>query len=208
MEQNEQELESQVEQGELSEEQALKLLDSHGPKSRFIKNIDKAYSLYKTKELHEDDFYMSLLRFVEMMIKQNAQDEFTFTNIEDVISETLLELWRRLPSYKEERGSFRAFALSIVRSNIRDAFRKWTKDRGSITHEEVDEESLGPAPGIGIEKRLLFDGWLNGLEPLDRKIAELVMDGAPLREIAAVVGMSFKGVQKRIKNLRYTNPPF
>ena len=206
MTKNEHELESAVESGELSEEQALRLLPRI-PKPRHIKNVDRAYNLYEAKELREDEFYTSLLCFVEMMVKQSAEDDFTFTNIEDVISETLIELWQRLPFYKRERGSFRAFAMSIVRSNIRDTLRKWQKDRGFLPHEEIDEETFGAALQLSIENRLVFNEWLNGLEPIDRKIADMVMDGAPLREVADEIGLSHEGVRQRILSFRLTNPP-
>lgn len=207
-------LQRAIDEGELSEDEALRLLErqAHPLEVRRLKrpsrNIDVVFAQYQANELHENDFYLALTDFAKMMVRQNTVDEFTFSNAEDAISTSLIEIWQRLSSFDPRRGSFRAFALRIIRANVRDVLRSWKASRGHSQHVEIDEESLGVVRELSAEDKILFAEWLSSLEPLNRTIVQLYMDGLTFREVGRALGMSHEGIRKRLNSLKLTTAPF
>lgn len=204
-------LESAVSQGELSESQASEMLNrkAHIIEVRHRRlPLEEAYGLYKASKLHEDDFYGSLKQFVTALVKRNAHDEYTFSNIEDAISESLLEVWQRLGDFAANRTDFKTFVTIIVRSNIKDALRSYKASKGHVRHVQLEEDVAGASKELPAEKRVLFEEWLERLDPTDRAIAKMLQDGLTQEEIGLALDISQQAVGKRLERLRATERPF
>jgi RNA polymerase sigma factor (sigma-70 family) len=207
-ESSEEELLQLVENGLLTEQQALRRLPNRGPRPQGLCDINKAYRLYKADKLSEDQFWHSLLRFANHVVKHQSPDASTFSNIEDSISDAALSLWQRLKDYDPKRSTFVTFSTVVVLTHIRMLLRQYKADRGGMEHIQLDEEHL-PGRGIGAEQRLLFVEWLKALDATDRKIVQLLKDGLTQQEIGQALGISQQAVGKRLSRIReQEKPPF
>lgn len=206
-------LDRAVDAGELQEDVASEMLSRKAHmlevRRRKTLGVDEAYERYKAGSLHEDDFYEALKRFAQALVRRNAPDDFTFSNIEDAISESLLEIWQRLKDFDSTRTNFKTFVTIIVRTNVQDALRLWKTSKGHFRHVELDENTLGASKELTAEKRLLFDEWLKSLDGTDRAIAKMLQDGLTQEEIGEALSMSHQAISKRLIRLRIdTQRPF
>jgi RNA polymerase sigma factor (sigma-70 family) len=207
----EEELERLVDQGQLSEIQALRLLESseRPAKQLAIYDINEAYSRYVAGQLSEDLFYQSLLGFIERTVKRQSPDRSTFSNIEDAINNSALDIWQRLKEFDIRRSSFRTFVTVIVLSQIRMLLRRYTSDRGGMEHRYLDEAEMYPSKDLSQEQQLLFSEWLKGLEPKDRAVVQMLKDGLTQAEIGQALGISQQAVAQRLLRIRrQEKPPF
>jgi RNA polymerase sigma factor (sigma-70 family) len=119
---SEEELEGLVEAGELSEDQALALLEPGLPKPKRngnSKDINAAHQSYMEKELDENAFYKALLQYITTVVKSHSPDRATFSVIEDAISITALKIWKNLTRFEPKRSSFSRFVTVVALSQIR-----------------------------------------------------------------------------------------
>jgi len=169
--------------------------------------IEEAYTQYLVKQISEEDFYEALRRFAQALVRRQV-DDFTYSNIEDAISESLLEVWERLVDFDAARTSFKTFVTIIVRSNIQDALRSWKASKGHTRHIELDENLVGAAKELGAERLMLFEEWLKGLDSTDRSLVKMFQDGLTQEEIGQALKISHQDVSKRLARLREGPRPF
>lgn len=209
-------LDRALENGLLSETQASDMLTRrvHALEVRklrlpTIETLEASYKAYVSGQLHEDDFYKDLLVFITKIVKKHSPDRSTFSNLEDVISESALEVWRCLKKYDANVGSFSTFVGLIVARNIQDLFKQYRLSRGEAEHIQLDEEHIRPSRGLNPEQRLLFDEWLRNLDPTDRAIMQMLRDGLIQEEIGQALNITQQGVAWRVARIRQEEkPPF
>lgn len=205
-------LDNAVSSGELSADEAMEMFNRRAHmlevRRRRHLGVDEAYALFMAKQLDEDAFYASIKRFAEALVHRNAPDDFTFSNIEDAISESLIEVWQRLWDFDSNRTNFRTFVTIIVRSNIQDALKAWKSSKGQMRHVELDEETLGASRELTAEKRLLFEEWLRDMDATDRALVKMLQDGLTQEEIGQALNMTHQAVSKRLVRLRNSPRPF
>lgn len=190
-----------VEDGQLSEAVALRRLGNHRAEAKVEYDINKAYDLYNSGQLDEGQFWQSLLRFVKATAKHRSTDFSTFSNIEDAINETTLQIWQRLKDFDASRSSFKTFATVVTLTQIRRILRQYRADRGGMEHIQLDEEQVA-SKALSGEQRLLFREWLEGLDTTDRRIVEMLRDGLTQIEIGEALSISQPAVAKRLSRLR------
>jgi RNA polymerase sigma factor (sigma-70 family) len=205
-------LDQAVSHGELTEGAAQELLNrkAHMLEVRRIRQlgVEAAYEQFVAGGLSEDDFYMALKRYVEAFVRRNSPDAYTYFNIEDAITESLLEIWQRLGDYDPARTGFRGFVSIIIRNNIQDELRSQKASKGHFRHVELDENA-GASKELTAEKRLLFDEWLLNLRPADRPYVQMLKDGLTQEEIAQAMGVTQPAVAQRLERIRgYSGRPF
>jgi RNA polymerase sigma factor (sigma-70 family) len=206
----EEELEQLVQEGQLTEQQALRQLEPPtSTRPRTIYDINRAHEDYTQGRITEELFWNSLLRFVEQTVRRQALDRSTFSNIEDAISDSALELWQRLKGFDPKRSAFRTFATVVVLNKIRDCLRRYKADRGGMEHIQLEEEDLQASKALSAEDLLLFAEWLQNLEPTDRAIVRMLKDGLTQTEISQVLNISQQAVSKRLARIQLEEkPPF
>jgi RNA polymerase sigma factor (sigma-70 family) len=201
----EEKLAQKVENGELTEDQALKLISElyrSRPSPDYVRSINEAHSRYMSRDLSEDLFYKSLLKFIEKTVKRHSQDPSTFCNIEDAISNSLLNVWQRLATYDARRSTFGTFVTVIVLSQIRMLLREYRSQRGHLPHIQLDEELPLPTSGLDAEHQLLYEEWYKGLGPPDREIIKMLQDGLTQEEVGQALGISQQAIAKRLLRMR------
>lgn len=199
-----------VEDGEISEEEAEKLLARKVHPfevRRKTLSLNEAYERFKNAALSEDDFYKNLLLFLTKTVKNHSADPSTFSNIEDAISESALEVWQRLGQFDASRSSFSTFVSLIALHNVQDALRRYKYERGGSPHVQFEEfdspqGSLSATLPLSAEKQLLFDEWMHLLSPRDREVVQMVKDGLTQEEIAEALNVSQSAVAQRLARLK------
>ena len=130
-------------------------------------------------ELH--DRYAPLLLSVALRILKNAPDA------EDVMQQTLIQVWRSAHRYDASRGSVTTWLLNLVRSRAIDRGR-------SLASRRRAEASANPAPAPvappetmeARQRRERVRAALDGLEQKQRQVLELAyFEGLAQSEIAA-----------------------
>lgn len=206
-----------VEDGEISEEEAEKLLARKVHPfevRRKTLSLNEAFERFKSHSLSEDDFYKNLLLFLTKTVKNHSPDPSTFSNIEDAISESALEVWQRLAQFDASRSSFSTFVSLIALHNVQDALRRYRFERGGSPHVQFEEQegvqwSLSSTQPLSAERQLLFDEWMNTLGSKDREVVQMVKDGLTQEEIASALNISQPAVTKRLARLkRNVRSPF
>lgn len=221
-------LQSAVENGDLSEDQALGLLQKgvHPLEVQKYRTpaINEAYQQFQehpSDSAVEDRFYNTLLRHITRVIKSRSHDRSTYSNIEDSIQETALEVWQRLPDFDSRRSSFRSFVDMIALSNIKDAMRRFRTEHGgpqkpgkarkpitrSVEYDPEDpRQALNleniPAPQLPADNQLAFKEFLKSLEPTDRAILQMLRDGLNQEEVGQVLSITQSAVAHRLIRLR------
>jgi RNA polymerase sigma factor (sigma-70 family) len=203
-EHSEDDLEAQVDSGQLSEERALRQLEGAPKRPRELYDINQAHEDYTAGRLSEEKFWHSLLRFVEYTVQKASSKYLHFANIEDAITESTLSLWQRLREYDPKRSSFRTFATVVTLNKVRDLIRRQRASLGGYQHIGLEQaETMGlEAPGLSAEEKLAYDEWLKNMDGVDRSIVRMLKGGLTHLEIGEQLGISQQAVSKRLGNLK------
>jgi len=116
---------------------------------------------------------------------------FDIQNAEDVLQETLIDIYRRWAKIREFEN-LEAYAIRIMVSKHADLRRKWArkKDELETTLEALDSAIEGSNTAEEITERLLVHAALKSLTPAQRAVLVLTYDeGYALKEIAKVLEM-------------------
>lgn len=113
---------------------------------------------------------------------------------EDVVHDAFVAVWQRMDRFDPERGSLRAWLLTIVRNRAIDRLRG---SRPSVPVEMADEQSLlrtspNPTWELTLERlsRVEIRGVLSTLPDAQREAIELAyFGGRTYREIAELTGV-------------------
>ena len=113
---------------------------------------------------------------------------------EDAIQDATLKAWRRLASFRDERGGFRAWYLTIVANECRSLMRGrwWSVLRiGDLRRAPGSDETALAASELRQS--------IARLSPSDRLLLYLFywLD-LPLEEVAAVTGVSTAAARARL----------
>ncbi|SDC47603.1 RNA polymerase sigma factor [Nocardioides lianchengensis] len=119
----------------------------------------------------------------------------------DLLSETLVVLWRRADAVPEEPEAARRWAFGVARK-VLATHRRTLRRRAALTDRLRDELSVPNPDGDGDATAALHDALLT-LRPLDREIVRLVhWDGFSLVDAAAVLGRRPATVRSRYHRAR------
>lgn len=116
---------------------------------------------------------------------------FDVQNAEDVLQETLIDLYRRWAKVREFEN-LDAYAVRIMVSKHADLRRKWArkKDEMETTLEALDAAIDGSDSAEEITERLLVHAALKSLTPAQRAVLVLTYDeGYALKEISRTLAI-------------------
>jgi RNA polymerase sigma factor (sigma-70 family) len=116
---------------------------------------------------------------------------FVIQNSEDVLQETLIDIYRRWAKVREFEN-LEAYAIRIMVSKHADLRRKWArkKDELETTLEALDAAIVGSDSTDEITERLLVHAALKSLTPAQRAVLVLTYEeGYALKEIARSLQM-------------------
>lgn len=116
---------------------------------------------------------------------------FDAQNAEDVLQETLIDLYRRWAKVREFEN-LEAYAVRIMVSKHADLRRKWArkKDEMETTLEALDSAIDGSDSAEEITERLLVHAALKSLTPAQRAVLVLTYDeGYALKEISRTLAI-------------------
>lgn len=120
---------------------------------------------------------------------------------DDLAQEISVQLWRAFPKF-DGRVRFSTWMYRIA-LNVAISFyrRESTKDRFVILSDQLLLDAVDPAASQPEEVRLLYD-FIADLDPLNKALVLLYLDGNDYREIAAVLGISEANVATKISRLK------
>lgn len=203
-------LEGLVDSGQISERQALHLLENKsGPRvAGNSKTINGAQRKFAAHQMPEEDFYKALLAYITTVVKSNCTNASDFVHLEDAISLSATRIWRDLAKFDSARSSFARYVTVVTLSQIRNLLAEQRALQGSEFVGLEEAETL-PAKGLSPEQQTLFKDWMRHLGTKDRDLAQLLMDGLTYAEVGQVYGISLQAVGERVMRLRKRyKPPF
>ena len=122
---------------------------------------------------------------------------------DDLAQEIIIQLWRSFGTF-DQRYRFSTWMYRIA-SNVAISFyrRENTRTRYVISDEEHLLEAIDEAKDHPEEIRLLYK-FIEGLDPLNKALILLYLDGNSYREIADVLGITETNVATKISRLKKT----
>jgi RNA polymerase sigma-70 factor (ECF subfamily) len=120
---------------------------------------------------------------------------------DDLTQEIIIQLWRSFGKF-DERYRFSTWMYRIA-LNVAISFyrRENTRTRYVISDEEHLLEAIDETKDQPEEIRLLYE-FIEGLDPLNKALALLYLDGNNYKEIAEVLGISETNVATKISRLK------
>jgi RNA polymerase sigma-70 factor (ECF subfamily) len=129
----------------------------------------------------------------------------TRAEAEELLQEVFVELWRRAEQYRDDRGSVRAWAMTIARSRAVDQLRKRRRRRDGDHAPAGDGDLVAPEsgrPDRAADRRqseLRVGAALAELSAEQREVLELAyFGGLSHSEIADRLGIPLGTVKSRI----------
>jgi RNA polymerase sigma factor (sigma-70 family) len=120
---------------------------------------------------------------------------------DDLAQEIIIQLWQSFGKYDESRR----FSTWMYRIALNVAISFYRRERTRTRHVVSDEEHLLEAANEtesqSDEIRALYQ-FIEGLDPLNKALALLYLDGNNYQEIAEVVGISETNVATKISRLK------
>jgi RNA polymerase sigma factor (sigma-70 family) len=120
---------------------------------------------------------------------------------DDLAQEIIIQLWQSFGKYDESRRFstwMYRIALNVAISFYR---RERTRTRHVISDEEHLLEAANETESQSEEIRVLYQ-FIEGLDPLNKALVLLYLDGNNYQEIAEVVGISETNVATKISRLK------
>lgn len=137
--------------------------------------------------------YQSTIYSVCLMFGNDAEE----TN--DLMQEALIRLWKGFDSFRGEAEMktwiWRVTMNSCINQDQKKKRRRETHevDLGNILHVEAEEDSK--------QLKMLYDR-IHRLEPFDRALVLLWLDGTPYEDIGSIIGISTKNVSVRLMRIK------
>lgn len=129
---------------------------------------------------------------------------------EEVSQDTFWQVWRQAPRFDAERGSVKAWVMTIARSRALDALRQVDNNLCELEPEtldliEVPAEQMPPDLLTAVQQGHRLQTALAGLEPLPRQLVSLAFfRGLSHDEIAASSGLPLGTVKSHIRRALQT----
>jgi RNA polymerase sigma-70 factor (ECF subfamily) len=124
---------------------------------------------------------------------------------EEVVQDTFWQVWRQAPRYSPERGSVKAWVMTIARSRALDALRKIESDEIELVEETLQLIAAADAdapPNLlaAVQQGQQLQSALAGLEPTPRHLLSLAFfRGLSHDEIAVCSGLPLGTVKSHIR---------
>lgn len=127
------------------------------------------------------------------------------TSAEEVVQDTFWQVWRQAPRFDPERGTVKAWVLTIARSRALDLLRQWDSD---LTDLEPEEWAAIEGPGGQAPIDLLaatqqghrVHAALAALDPVPRQLVSLAfLRGLSHEDIALCSGLPLGTVKSHIR---------
>ena len=159
--------------------------------------LNQLYKLYlEDPDDYKEKLGEALLRFVKRWVESEARMRgLADSAIEDVIGDTLLRVWEKLPELTNH-DNLEAYVTESTRTNVNYYLReerKWRKTDyppGLMTGER--------SPLLG----MLLQEAKEQLSPADRQLLQLELEGFTDAEIAEQLGLAVKTVANRLSLIR------
>ncbi|MGA7079226.1 MAG: sigma-70 family RNA polymerase sigma factor [Terriglobales bacterium] len=122
---------------------------------------------------------------------------------EDLAQEIIVQLWRSFTSF-DERCRFSTWMYRIA-LNVAISFyrRESTRTRHVLSDDEKVLNAIDETENQSAEVQALYE-FIEGLEPLNKALILLYLDGNSYSEIADVVGITQTHVATKISRLKQT----
>ena len=125
---------------------------------------------------------------------------FTSEDQEDLFQEISLQLWKSIPDFKGQSKE----STWIYRVALYTATTWVRKEKRRISTQPLNGsgQTLRMAPQQEDERLVWLYARIGELDPVDRSVCLLMLDGFKYREIAALLGMSESNVGVKIHRIK------
>jgi len=122
---------------------------------------------------------------------------------DDLAQEIIVQLWRSFGAF-DERVRFSTWMYRIA-LNVAISFyrRESVRSRHVISGDDQLLEVVDETASRSDEVQLLYQ-WIDGLDPLNKALVILYLDGNNYQEISVVLGISETNVATKISRLKQT----
>ncbi|GHT76895.1 DNA-directed RNA polymerase sigma-70 factor [Bacteroidia bacterium] len=119
--------------------------------------------------------------------------------MEDLYQETVLNLWKSFPKFRNE-SSFSTWIYRIALNSCISGLRKENKHRRQVPLSLSEEIAFEP-DSMEEEIRELYQ-WIYQLKTLERAIILLWLEEKSYQEIADITGLSLSNVATKLKRIK------
>ncbi|MDR0507793.1 MAG: sigma-70 family RNA polymerase sigma factor [Dysgonamonadaceae bacterium] len=147
----------------------------------------------------ENDFIMMIKENERIIYKACSFYISEFSPMEDLYQETILNLWRAYPKFRNE-SSYSTWIYRIALNTCISELRKTSKYRRHVQLSFSDEIAFEPdsfADDLKTLYRLIYS-----LEKLERAIILLWLEEKSYQEIADITGLSLSNVATKLKRIK------
>lgn len=138
---------------------------------------------------HKDTIYTVCYMF--------SKDE---DEVADLFQETLINIWKGLPSFSGEEGALRGWIYRVALNTCISLDRK--KRRRNTVPLTMDVNLFDPSSESRVQRPDQLHNRICQLQPFDRAIVLLWLEDLPYEEIGQILGISAKNVSVRLVRIR------
>lgn len=138
---------------------------------------------------HKDTIYTVCYMF--------SKDE---DEVADLFQETLINIWKGLPSFSGEEGALRGWIYRVALNTCISLDRK--KRRRNTVPLTMDVNLFDPSSESRVQRADQLHNRIYQLQPFDRAIVLLWLEDLPYEEIGQILGISTKNVSVRLVRIR------
>ncbi len=154
------------------------------------------------RNLHiEEEFSDYLEKYKRIIIKVAGAYSNSSENRKDLVQDIALQMWRAFPKYNRDlpfsTWTYR-IALNVSISHLRK--EKTRKGVQQSIHEQP--ELLHYENSVSNEKLDQLYTCIEELNPIDKGIVVMVLDGCKHREISSVMGLMESNISTRIQRIK------
>lgn len=112
-------------------------------------NLNELHEAYLKDPLLVDEFASELTTFITKIVKSECRHSSSmYHTLEDVIGESLLDVWKNLSVFDASKSQFTTFVRMVIQANIIDIFRKYKKrDELQYIEERGDQSYVDERAG-------------------------------------------------------------
>lgn len=120
--------------------------------------------------------------------------------VADLFQETLINIWKGLPSFSGEEGALRGWIYRVALNTCISLDRK--KRRRNTVPLTMDVNLFDPSSESCVQRADQLHNRICQLQPFDRAIVLLWLEDLPYEEIGQILGISTKNVSVRLVRIR------
>lgn len=143
-------------------------------------------------------------RYADFVVRVARQLGAPAAELEDVVHDVFLVVYRRMGEYRAERGSMQAWLYGICRNVVYHHLRG--RARAEQRLQRLPEPEPRPAPDDELARshaRAAVQGFLKGLDEGRRMVFALIdIEGMPAPEVAQALGLNVNTVYSRLRLAR------